>query len=165
MKNFVKAIAFVSLSMCLPVQQAQEAEKTGRHLEIYLAPRSSTGCVGDKNLIVDVLVVNEGQDEQPLDIGKYHAVLSFSTVSSGSAEDNTSGGMSLMPDRIGGHPASKVVILGAHAVYKAELSIPLTDPFFSHAGLYLAMPSITIGNVSKPAAPKQGLILQLLTCR
>jgi hypothetical protein len=164
MKNFMKAIALISCSLCSPVQQGQTVAKNDS-LAMYLAPRSSRGCVGDKNLIVDVLVVNEGSDEQSLDVGKYYAVLGFSTISNGVPGDNSSGGMSLMPDRIGGPPASRIVTLKPHEAYKTELSIPLSDPFFGHAGLYAAMPSITIGAVRKPASEKQGLIFELRVCK
>lgn len=164
MKNLMKAIALISCSLYSPVQQSQTVAKS-ENLAMYLAPRSSTGCVGDKNLIVDVLVVNEGANEQPLDVGKYYAALGFSTISNGTSEDGGSGGMSIIPDRVGGPPASRMVTLKPHEVYKTELSIPLSDPFFSHAGLYAAMPSITIGSVKRAASAKQGLIFELRACK
>jgi len=164
MKNLVTGIAFASCLMCSPLLRAQTAAKA-ESLAMYLAPRSSTACVGDKNLIVDVLVVNEGSEEQSLDVGKYYAVLGFSTISNGVPGAYSSGGMSLIPDRVGGTPSSRNVMLKPHEAYKTELSIPLGDPFFSHAGLYAAMPSITIGSVRKPASEKQGLIFELRVCK
>jgi len=162
--NFVKAIALLSCSLCSPMQQGQTVAKN-ETLAMYLAPRSSTGCVGDKGLIVDVLIVNEGANEQSLDVGKYYAVLGFSTISNGTADDSGSGGMSIIPDRIGGPPASRMVMLKPHEAYKTELSIPLSDPFFGHAGLYTAMPSITIGSVKRAASARQGLIFELRACK
>jgi len=121
-------------------------------------------CHGQKTLILDLLVVNQGKDDVSLDVAKYEANFAFATVSSTGSPIGQGKGMAMILDRIGPAPASSTLILKSKQAFTKELTLSLFDAFFSKPGLYWAMPSIVFDSVERLASLYTGFIFELRDC-
>jgi|GEM_PF-3946071 hypothetical protein len=150
--------------LCVLIAPVGHGQTSFKNLQMFVVPRESSVCHGEKTLILDVLIVNQGNEDASLDIGRYRASVAFSTVSGVTNAVGQSSGMAIIPDRIGPGSASRTVILKTKQVFTEELTLSLSDAFFSKPGLYRAMPSITLGATERPASLATGFIFELRDC-
>lgn len=150
--------------LCAVITPLGRSQTSAKNLQMFVSPRASSVCHGEKALILDILIVNQGNDDVSLDIGKYRASVAFSEVSGATSTIGQSNGMAMIPDRIGTASASHTLILKSKQAFTEELTLSLSDAFFSNLGLYRAMPSITFGSIERPASLATGFIFELRDC-
>jgi hypothetical protein len=154
----------ILIFLCGIIAPLGRGQASATNLQMFVSPRASSACHGEKALILDVLIVNQGKEDVSLDVGKYRASIAFSTVSGAASTVGQSSGIAMIPDRVGPLAASHILILKSKQVFTEELTLSLSDVFFSKPGLYRAMPSITFGSIERPASLDTGFIFELRDC-
>ena len=164
MSPFAKlGVLFLSCSLA-PIRQRGHSLEKADGLHMFLSARSSSVCLVEKALTIDVLVVNESTTDRSLNVASFRASVGFSQISTTTIPAGHSAGMSVIPDRIGVPPASKEVTLKSKETFHTLLKVSLTDPFFESPGLYRVMPSVRIGNLDRPASISDGIIFERRDC-
>ena len=160
-------IAIVILSGTLAADsRAVQEEKSSHDLKMFVSPRSSSVCLGEKAILFDVLAVNESTHDMMIDVGNFSARIAYMKISTPSSTNGSMSGMTSMLDRLGPvAPSPQLVNLKPKESFQTQMTASLSDEYFSEPGIYRAMPSIMLGTIERASSLDHGIIFELRRCK